>query len=369
MSVLKKEPVAVISSLLAVVSIFFIPPDVKYFGYIDYKTIFCLFCLMASIKGIENEGFLSFLSDKMAKKIHQKRSLVFLLIFLCFFSSMLMTNDVALIAFVPITLTVLPVYKMEKYSAIIVVLQTLAANIGASLTPIGNPQNLFIFVKYDYNVLSFLTQTLPFVIFGGLLLIAACFLIPNGKLLKEDTINQNGNSLNKNRLIIYFLLFILSISAVFELIPFWIVTPVVIASTFFIDKKTLVKVDYGLLLTFISIFILVGNITRIEDIKSFITNCASVDTFLTAIGASQFISNVPAAVMLSGFTNDAGKLLLGVNVGGLGTLIASMASVISFKLFSSSYPNKKGSYMLIFTVLNIAFLVLTYLFVLMTTTF
>ena len=336
------------------------PPDRDYIEYIDFKTLLCLFCLMVSLKGIEREGVLTAVSAKLASGVKSLRALVFLLVFVCFFASMLITNDVALIAFVPITIAVFSLCGSMKYCAAAVVLQTLAANIGSSLTPIGNPQNLFLFMRYPFTLGSFLLTTLPFVMFGGVLLAVVCLFVPKQPIQQEPS---SSRVIRKKPVIAYCVMFAVAVSAVFGLVHYLAAAAVIAAAAFVTDRRTLMKVDYSLLLTFVVIFIFVGNIARIGWIHDIISYWAQRDTMLTAVVSSQFISNVPAAVMLSEFTDNAFGLLLGVSAGGMGTLIASMASVISYRLYATSEPKGIRRYLGLFTVLNVVFLLLSVVFV------
>ncbi|MDR0461197.1 MAG: citrate transporter [Nitrososphaerota archaeon] len=357
---MRREPVLVVATIGAAISAIIVPPDWGYIKYIDFKTLLCLFCLMVSLKGIEREGVLSALSVKLASGMKSLRALLFLLVFICFFASMFITNDIALIAFVPITLSVFALCGLTKYSAIAIILQTLAANIGSSLTPIGNPQNLYLFMHYHITAQSFLLTTLPFVLFGGTLLAIACLLVPNQPICQK---HSPSRIIYKKPIIAYSTMFIIAVTTVFGLIPYWAAAVIIAGATFLIDKHTLKKVDYTLLLTFIVIFIFVGNIARIEWIHGIISYGVQINPMLTAIAASQFISNVPAAVMLSEFTNNATQLLIGVNVGGLGTLIASMASVISYRLYTTTNKKETRHYLGLFTTVNIIFLILTIIFI------
>ncbi len=364
MNLIKKfiinEPVLFAASILGIISMFFVPPDMEYLGYIDLKTIVCLMCLMISLKGIEEAGLLKSVSAKLTSSIKSLRVLRLLLVFLCFFAAMLMTNDVALLALIPITIAVLSSCGMEKYIITTVVLQTLAANIGSSLIPIGNPQNLFIYINYEIPFPDFVLTTLPFVAFGSLLLLIICLVLRSPALEKSS--QDTRQVTDKKLLIVFTLLFILSLVIVFGGGPYILTGIVVVLITFLYNKAVLKKIDYSLLLTFAVIFILVGNIARIDAVNSVISEWTERDTTFTAVISSQLISNVPAAIMLSGFTEKSRELLLGVNIGGLGTLIASMASVISFKIYTRH--NKKGTakYLLVFTVFNIGFLLLILLF-------
>lgn len=339
---------------------FIVPPDAEYIKYIDLKTLVCLLSLMIALKGIEREGLIAIASAKLSSRLGNLRVLTFFLVFTCFFASMLMTNDVALIALVPITLAVLSLCEKLEYTAYIIVLQTIAANIGSSLTPIGNPQNLFLFVRYGFEPVRFLVTMLPFVLFGGVLLALSCMFLPNLPIRQEPSA---APPVRGKASVAYGLMFCLAVAAVFGVLPYWISAAFIVMATFFVDKRTLLKVDYYLLLTFVVIFVFVGNIARIEWLSDLISGWVQRDTMLTALAASQFISNVPAAVMLSGFTDNAVGLLVGVNAGGMGTLIASMASVISYKLYATTFPSGTLRYLLLFTLMNVLFLSLSLVFI------
>lgn len=315
---------------------------------------------MIALKGIEREGLIAIVSAKLSSRLGNLRALTFFLVFTCFFASMLMTNDVALIALVPIALTVLSVCGRPEYAAYIIILQTLAANIGSSFTPIGNPQNLFLFVRYGFKPVQFLVTMLPFVLLGGVMLAFFCLLLPGLPIRQEPT---NAPPVRGKAVVAYSVMFCLAVAAVFGVLPYFISAPIIVAAAFFVDKRTLLKVDYSLLLTFAAIFVFVGNIARIEWLGNLISGWAQKDTVLTALTASQFISNVPAAVMLSGFTDNAAELVTGVNVGGMGTLIASMASVISYKLYATAFPNGSRRYLMMFTAINVLCLALSIVFI------
>lgn len=350
----QKEPVLCIAAAFAAVSMLFVPPDAAYLSYIDLKTLACLFCLMASVKGMERGGLFDRVSLAVAGRVKGFRALACALVFACFFLSMFITNDVALIAVIPVTFSILSVCKMESWSAFLIVLQTVAANIGSSLTPIGNPQNLYLFTRYEIPLGEFLLTMLPIVAAGGALLLLSCLLFP--RIALQSAGAQALRPLQKRGAALYGALFLVSAGAVFGLVPYGLAVAAVFLAVLALDRKTLLAVDYSLLLTFVAIFVFVGNLARIEPIRAFLSRIAEEHALLTAILTSQATSNVPAAILLSGFTDRARELLAGVNIGGLGTLIASMASVISYKMYASVHKGQTGRYMLLFTLWNLAFL-------------
>lgn len=361
----KNEVVLTIAVLLAVISAFFIHPDKEYIGYIDFRTLAILFCLMAVMAGLQKIGLFRFVAEKLLRKMTHIRGLIFILIMLCFFSSMLITNDVALITFVPFTFIVLKMIlgeQGEKLIVPVVVMQTIAANLGSMLTPIGNPQNLYLYGKTTMNFGSFILLMLPYTLVAFALLTVWSLLFPYKGEKKIDFRLKESTSLNdcKKQLIVYAILFVLCILTVAHIIPYQATLCIVLVAVFILDKHVLKEVDYALLLTFIGFFVFIGNMGRIPAFNTFIQNIIDGNEVLTSVVASQFMSNVPAALLLSGFTKQYELLIVGTNLGGLGTLIASMASLISFKYIGKEYGHLKGKYMVYFTIANILFLIVLF---------
>jgi Na+/H+ antiporter NhaD/arsenite permease-like protein len=369
--ILKKEIVLLISSLAAIITMLFVTPSKEYLDYIDFRVLGLLFCLMAVIAGLQQNGIFLILSEKLLKGVTSTRKMCFILILLCFFSSMWITNDVALITFVPFTILILSMAKQNKYLIYCVVMETIAANLGSMLTPIGNPQNLYLYSFYQLNGWDFIKITIPFVLFSFFaLLIMSLFVkketismvepqfiyneIDNvSKKLKEQEIKFKNSST-----VIYIILFFICLGTVLRFIDYRVTLAFVLIGIFIIDRKVLRKVDYSLLLTFVSFFIFVGNLEKIQTVRSFIANMIESKEFFSSILLSQVISNVPAAVLLSNFTLDSKSLIIGTNVGGLGTIIASLASLISYKFYSSTEGAKPFTYLCTFTFFNIIILIL-----------
>ncbi len=354
-TLLRTDPVLTISALLAVLSMFFIHPSAAYLSYIDFKTLACLFGLMASVMGLLHEGVLERVSLLLSARLKDSRTLTLFLVFSCYFFAMFVTNDVALVAIIPMTLIILATCGFENQSAFIVVLQTIAANIGSALTPIGNPQNLYLFSYYQMNLADFLSAIFPIALAGGLLLALCCLLIPVIDLKSSPATDRLR--LRKRNIVFYSVLFLISTASVFDWIPYSIAALIVFVALLITNKHILAKVDYSLLATFTFIFIFVGNIGKIDSIHSFLSSITQENTLLAAILTSQITSNVPAAILLSGFTDQAYQLLQGVNIGGMGTLIASMASVISYKIYIAKYRHESYRYLKLFTFWNLLFLV------------
>lgn len=352
---LKKEAVLVISLVLAVASMVFVRPSAEYIEYIDFRTLALLLCLMLVMAGLNALGIFRLLADKLLSRTNSTRTLGLTLNLLCFFSSMLITNDVALITFVPFTLIVLKLSDKMNKAILLVVLETVAANLGSMLTPIGNPQNLYLFSAFNMGFGEFVGAVAPYAVLSLILIVLSSFLLGNEKI----TVKADGSTpaINKVKVLVYAALFAASLLTVFRVIPYPVTLAITLAAVIITDRKTLLKADYSLLLTFVFLFVFIGNLGKIEAVSSFLKSIVSGREVLVGIAASQVFSNVPAALLLSGFTQNATALLVGVNLGGLGTLIASMASLISFKLIAKESISS-GRYMLIFTAVNIVFLVL-----------
>ncbi len=358
LTIIKKESVMLISLLLAVISMFFISPSADYLNYIDFRTLALLFCLMTVMTGFNRIGLFKILAESLLEKIRTVRGLVLILMLLCFFSSMIITNDVVLITFVPFTITVLKLAGQKKKLILTVSLETAAANLGSMLTPIGNPQNLYLYSAYDMKITDFFSAILPYAVLSLVILLIIAFL--SGKA--EIKLGNYGERLfiNSKLMILYLVLFGVSLLGVFRILDFRVLLIVTVISILLFDIKSIVKVDYSLLLTFVFLFIFIGNLGRMPGINEWLSSIVKENEVIIGILTSQVFSNVPAAILLSEFTQNAQSLLIGVNLGGLGTLIASMASLISFKYIQKE-DIKKSEYIFMFTVINIVLLTLNLL--------
>lgn len=353
--IIKNEIVLILSFVLAMISAFFVVPNTKYFEYIDFRTLGLLFCLMVVMAGFNNMGVFRFVAENMLSKVKTTSGLSLILGLLCFFSSMIITNDVALITFVPFTVTALKLSnKMDKLIWIVTV-ETIAANLGSMLTPIGNPQNLYLFSTFNMSFNDFVSTILPYAILSLFLVILSCLFV--GKCKIESKKNEDKYEFSKLHIIIYGILFALALLTVFRVIPYLITVFITIITILILDRKVISKVDYSLLFTFIFLFIFIGNLGEIKPISEFLKSIVNGNEVLVGVISSQVFSNVPAAILLSKFTENAKDLLIGVNLGGLGTLIASMASLISFK-FVAKEKTSTGKYVLTFTIANVVFLLL-----------
>ena len=364
----KKEAVLSIAFLLAIISAFIVHPDKEYIGYIDFRTLVILFCLMAVMAGLQQIGLFNYVAEKLLQKVKKIRGLIFILIMLCFVSSMLITNDVALITFVPFTFIVLKMILQEKAEKVIVpvvVMQTIAANLGSMLTPIGNPQNLYLYGKASMSFGEFIRFMLPYTVIAFFILTVWTVLFPykGEKRIKVQMQQNTSISAYKRKLMMYGILFVICLLTVAHIIPYEATLLIVLTVVFFVDKKVLGEVDYALLFTFVGFFIFIGNMGRVDAFQAFIQKVIVGNEIMTSVVASQFMSNVPAALLLSGFTERYDLLIIGTNLGGLGTIIASMASLISFKYIGKEYKHLRGKYLLYFTIANIAFLLLLLIYV------
>ncbi len=352
---LKSEAVLIVSFVLAAFSAFIIKPNAGYIEYIDFRTLGLLFCLMAVMAGLNSLGVFKQLAAKLLSFASTSRSLCLVLSLLCFFSSMIITNDVALITFVPFSIIILTLSNKPQLLIPLVTLETVAANLGSMLTPIGNPQNLYLFSSFEMKTADFFKVLLPYALLSLILTVVFAFFIKKENL--EFVSDGSNQKTNYKLCIIYTVLFIASLLTVFRVMPFEITLVVSITAILIFDRKTLAKIDYSLLLTFTFLFIFIGNLKNIAPVSDFLHSIVNGNEVIAGIASSQIFSNVPAAILLSGFTNNASDLLIGVNLGGLGTLIASMASLISFKLVIKEKVSA-GRYIAVFTAVNIIFLIL-----------
>ena len=356
-----KEAVLVVAVLAAALSCALVPFDESYASYVDWRTLALLFCLMAVVTGLRFMGVMRLLGSWAVSRASSMRALAFALVALTFVCSMAVTNDVALITFVPLALVVLSEAGEGRYAASVVVFMMVSANLGSMLLPVGNPQNLFLYRASGMDFPQFVLIMAPIVALSAAMLIVALLIVFRGNAEgPSDCASRKKIPKPTGRqglmLVSYLLLFALSIMAVVGLIDAYPVAVLVVLVLLFLDRRTLMKVDYGLLLTFVALFVFVGNMARVPAVHEALSAMVGIAPFYAAAGSSQVISNVPAAVLLSGFTNDWTALIVGTNLGGLGTPIASMASLISLKIATASGLVGKRHYLAVFTAWNVVFL-------------
>lgn len=351
----KAQPVLVIAFILAVISAFVIPPDAKYKDYCNTTVLIQLFGLMIAVSGVRSIGVFDTMTGMILKRTGTVRRLGFMLMLLCFFMSMLVTNDVVLLTFVPLTLLIFKQIPDEKSRILTLVLETAAANLGSMLTPVGNPQNLYIYSYYDLSAGDFFRITAPVWALSLVLLLLLCLPLPNARV--EPYLGEEPG-VDKKKLWLYLTLFAVCLLAVFRVLSWQLMLTIVVSSLLIMDRKILLEADFLLLLTFVAFFVFSGNLARLPAVAELLRGALAGREYLTALLASQVISNVPAALLLSGFTGNARALLLGVDVGGLGTPIASLASLISLKLYSRTTDAHTGRYLAAFTAVNVVLLLI-----------
>ena len=354
-SFVRREPVLLVAVFAALLSCVFVPPDASYLNYMDFRTLALLFCLMAVVAGLRQAGLFARLAHRLCENVKSVRMIGLVLVLLCFFSAMLITNDVALLTFVPFAVVVLGLADHREALIHIVVLQTVAANLGSMLTPVGNPQNLYLYSYYDLSFAAFLNATLPVWLVSLVLIVLACLVLspaPISLLLGEEP------DLDGRMLWLYLALFLVCLLVVLRVLDWPVMLGIVILLLLVFDRKILLRADYMLLLTFVAFFVFSGNLARIDAVNALLRRLLDGRVYLTSLLASQVISNVPAALLLSGFTEDARSLLLGVDIGGLGTPIASLASLISMKLYAHSEHAHTGRFLAEFTLVNVLLLLL-----------
>ncbi len=355
---IKHNAVLCIAFTAALITSLIIPPDGKYIEYFDFRTLTCLFCTLAVICALKNINFFSLIAEKIVALTGNMRTAAIALIYITFIGSMIIANDMALITFLPLGYFVLHCTSNESYMAKLFVLQNIAANLGGMLTPFGNPQNLYLYSYFNIPTGEFMSiMLIPFAV-SVLLLTAACLIFPKYALSLNA---KTDGAILRKRTFYYLFFFTLSIAAVFRVLPYYVCLPVVFLAILLADRSALKKVDYALLLTFVFFFIFAGNMARISAINKIVSIFLEKNTLLFSTLSCQFISNVPSAVLLSHFTSDYKSLLLGVNIGGTGTPIASLASLITFKNYISYNKGNTLGFVKVFATFNFAFLIILYI--------
>ena len=352
---IKQNTVTCIAFLAAVFTCIIVPPDKEYLDYFDLKTLTCLFCVLAVVCALKNVNFFYMLARKIVQLFRNARMSVLALVYITFIGSMLIANDMALMTFLPLGYLVVKKTGQEKYMAFTFVMQNIAANLGGMLTPFGNPQNLYLYTKFQIPNLEFMKIMAPPFVIAVLLITICCIAFVKPEPLELD---DKQFVVEPVKTVIYLLLFALSIAIVFRGIPYWIGLIVIPAVLIVMDIEALKMVDYGLLFTFVFFFIFSGNMARIEVVRNIFSMLLEKSTLLISVLSCQFISNVPSAILLSQFTDNYAELLLGVNIGGVGTLIASLASLITFREYTTHNPEKTRYYIKVFTIFNMAFLII-----------
>lgn len=355
----KDNVVLIVAFFAAVITSFIVPPDSEYLGYFDFKTLACLFCVLAVVCALRNIRFFYTLAKAIVRKFRNAKIAILVLVYITFIGSMLIANDMALLTFLPLGYFILHTTGKEKYLSFAFIMQNIAANLGGMLTPFGNPQNLYLYSKFNIPDGEFVSIMLPPFIVAVVLITVCCLIFVKSEPLE---IQEKAASLPIGRVIIYLVLFAVAISMVFRFMPYQIGLVVIPVVMFFLDREALRQVDYGLLFTFVFFFIFAGNMGRIGVVRDFFSYLLDINTLVFSAMSCQIISNVPSAILLSQFTDNYRELLLGVNIGGAGTLIASLASLITFKEYTKQDPKHTLSYILKFSAFNFAFLIILTVF-------
>lgn len=349
----KTHIVLCVAASAALISACIVPPDAAYLGYFDLSTLSCLFLTLAVVAALRNIKFFTILARKIVAVAGNLRTLALALIYITFIGSMLIANDMALITFLPLGYFALTAAKQEKHMAYIFILQNIAANLGGMLTPFGNPQNLYLYSYFSIPTGEFTQIMLPPFCLAVAMLTVCCLILPSTHLEIDGSFPER---LNLRRTALYLALFAFSLLIVFRALPFWVGLILIPVVLFFADRDALRAVDYPLLLTFVMFFIFAGNASRIEALHTLLSGLLQKSTLLVSVLSCQVISNVPSAILLSRFTDNFRELLLGVNIGGTGTLIASLASLITYSEFKLLRPSEGRKYLGLFTLLNLLFL-------------
>ena len=350
---IKANAVVLIAALAALVTSFIVPPDRQYLGYFDFKTLTCLFCVLAVVCALRNIRFFYILAKAIVRRFRNTKLAVLVLVHVTFIGSMLIANDMALLTFLPLGYFVLHTTGKDKYLAFTYIMQNIAANLGGMLTPFGNPQNLYLYTKYNIPTGEFMAIMAPPFIIAIVMITLCCFVFVKSEPLE---IAEEEIKLDLKKTVLYLVLFALSIAIVFRGIPYLIGLFVIPAVLLVTDRKALKMVDYPLLLTFVFFFVFAGNMARIDAVRDVFSALLDKSTLLVSVLSCQVISNVPSSILLSQFTGNYAELLVGVNIGGAGTLIASLASLITFREYLSHNPGKSGSYIVKFSLFNFGML-------------
>ena len=355
----RRNMVLCIALLAAVITAFLVPPDAGYLNYFDFKTLSCLFCVLAVVCALKNVRFFYALAQQIVQRFRIMRSCVLALVYITFIGSMLIANDMALLTFLPLGFFVLETTGKRRYMAFTFIMQNIAANLGGMLTPFGNPQNLYLYSYFNIPDGEFLAIMAPPFVLAIALITFCCFVMvrPEPLELPDEPI-----ALDRKKVILYLVLFALSIAIVFRGIPYWIGLVVIPLVLWFVDRRALMMVDYPLLFTFMAFFVFAGNLSRLPLIHTLMSDLLSRNTLLFSVLCCQCISNVPTAVLLSRFTAAYPSLLIGVNIGGTGTLIASLASLITYNEYIRHDKTGKRRYFLLFSAFNFGFLAVLFVF-------
>lgn len=350
----KKEVVLSVAIVAMIITMFFVPVDKEYLEYFEYKTLIALFCMLAVVAGLKNTNIFELVSKKLIGLFKTRRAVIYCLVYGTYLFDMIVANDMSLITFLPLTYLVLHKTNNDKYLAFTFIMQTIAANMGGMITPYGNPQNLYLFSFYEIAIPEFFKALLLQSITVAVMLFVCVLFVKNEPLTLK---NEEKFEIKKKELAVYAVLFVLVILSIFRVVPHVVTLALVILAVLIVDRKRFKYVDYALLATFCVFFVFSGNMARIDAVKELISVIVEKNTLIAGVVSCQFISNVPTAIFLSKFTQNWQDLLIAVNIGSLGIIISSLASLITLKEYLKHQPEGLKKYMIKFTLLNTIFLV------------
>lgn len=359
----KKDVMLSVSLLAALVSLFITPPSAALLAGIDWHTLAMLFMMLTVLEGFKKENiFLPLI--RLTSRIGSMAGLSLFLVFMVFFSSMFVTNDVSLIIFVPLTILLFRSGGKEGYILPVISMENIAAVRGSMLTPFGSPQNLFLFGQSGVRAGTFMVHMLPLWILSGLLLVLFVLGLfrRNLRLPIRFNAEQTGGRWlpeRKKYRVLYILLFALTLFTIVSRTDLWVyITGLVFLAVLVFDRKRLLKTDYVLLVTFLCFFIFSSSVSSNPAISAFLQRAVRGREYWWGILLSQAISNVPAAIVLYPFSENLPALLYGVDSAGLCSLIGSLASVINYRIYVREYPGQGGAFIKVFTLTSLAFFAL-----------
>ncbi len=350
----KKEVVLSVAIVAMIITMFFVPVDKEYLEYFEYKTLIALFCMLAVVAGLKSTNIFELVSKKLIGLFKTRRAVIYCLVYGTYLFDMIVANDMSLITFLPLTYLVLHKTNNDKYLAFTFIMQTIAANMGGMITPYGNPQNLYLFSFYEIAIPEFFKALLLQSITVAVMLFICVLFVKNEPLTLK---NEEKFEIKKKELAVYAVLFVFVILSIFRVVPHVVTLALVILAVLIVDRKRFKYVDYALLATFCVFFVFSGNMARIDAVKELISVIVEKNTLIAGVVSCQFISNVPTAIFLSKFTQNWQDLLIAVNIGSLGIIISSLASLITLKEYLKHQPEGLKKYMIKFTILNTTFLV------------
>lgn len=349
---LRGNAMLLIALLAAAVTAFFVPPDREYLGYYDLKTLSCLFCMLAVVGALRNMDVFASLSQRLVRTFRTVRGVSAMLLAVTMLASMLLTNDTALLTFLPLSWLVMHSTGQDRHLPLLFVLQNCAANLCGMITPFGSPQNMYLYSCYSLAPGEFFAAMLPPFAISAAGVLLGCLFFPKTEL----TVPEAPVSLKAGRLGVYAALFCLAAAMVMGAVPYWAGLAVITAALLVLDPSALRGVDWGLLGTFAAFFTFSGNLARMGPVRELFSRLLSRGVMPVSALTSQIISNVPAAILLSRFTDDWRGLLTGVNIGGAGTLVASLASLITFREYTRRFPGRAGRFLALFSAVSFGFL-------------